>query len=323
MIGQQIDERRWYGRYDKRNILKRTYGMCACCGKKLTEKTMSIEHVIPISRGGLDSERNTIALCKTCNETKSNMLYIPLWFYTALTGKPLINELTDMFKDWFSTVKDEFPIELYPLIAPRHNLLLHITTMRNHKNKQPYIRDNVIQWHYTGKQYMDEVQAVTGRNLWDLRNIISSMMPKTNDNHPVALYTCRKLTTDKILALVACAVDIEHKVAIAYVDWSELPKDYRPSIYYSFLRLMFNVFDLGNYDIEDIAFIVRETDDATLCNMYDYYLPGLSSDIHKTLRCRMLNRLLNTKTGERNSVIQIQTKEKIADYFSLLFHGML
>lgn len=264
MIGQQIDDRKWYGRFDKQEILKRTNGICACCGKKLTVKTMTVEHVIPISRGGYDSLPNTIALCEQCNTDKSNMLYIPLWFYTAIAGTKLSYELTEMFVKWFRTVKDDFDITLFPLIAPRNNLLLQVgsnCTQLNQKfmnKKNIYVRGNVIQWHYTGKDYMDEVAAVTDTNLYNLRKTIKSLTPELDP--PVALYTCRKLTSDKILCLAAISMDLAEKRAIICIEWSELPKVYRPIIYNSIIRILFNVMEIGDYDLTDVIFMVHDDD---------------------------------------------------------------
>ena len=61
--------------YDERTaILKSTGGKCACCGCKLTTKTLTVEHIIPISRGGKNDMENLTALCETCNKDKSNLL---------------------------------------------------------------------------------------------------------------------------------------------------------------------------------------------------------------------------------------------------------
>ena len=38
-------ERRKFTKEEKEQILKSTKGVCACCGKKLTLKTMTVEHI--------------------------------------------------------------------------------------------------------------------------------------------------------------------------------------------------------------------------------------------------------------------------------------
>lgn len=312
MIGQQIDDRRWYGRYDKLDILKRTGGICACCGKKLDLSTVTIEHVIPISRGGYDSESNTIALCKECNQLKGNMLYIPMWFYTAICGTPLLDKLNVQFKEWFQKVKPDFPIENFPLIAPRHNLMLSIgysPNVRSKKNKKPcYVRDNVLQWHYTGKDYIDEVEAVTGENLKSLRRLTEDLMP--GEWPYVALYTCRKLTTNKILALVSCSVNVENKMAAAIVQWSELPKAFRPSIYFSFLRLMFNVFDLGGYDFNNVMFLLPGEEANIGRQIVIGHLGLLGAENRSKNLCYQTCDMVHAKTGKSYFGIHVTEKDR-------------
>lgn len=46
MIGKQTEERKWFTLEERKAIHKANYGICACCGKKLTVKSMTIfEHI--------------------------------------------------------------------------------------------------------------------------------------------------------------------------------------------------------------------------------------------------------------------------------------
>ena len=49
MVGEQIEERRLFSYEERKELLKENYGVCACCGKKLTTKTMTVEHIIPLT----------------------------------------------------------------------------------------------------------------------------------------------------------------------------------------------------------------------------------------------------------------------------------
>lgn len=55
MIGKQTEERKWFTLEERKAIHKANYGICACCGKKLTVKSMTIEHIIPLLRGGTNT----------------------------------------------------------------------------------------------------------------------------------------------------------------------------------------------------------------------------------------------------------------------------
>lgn len=46
---------------------------CQYCGLKSKPKDLTIDHLIPLSRGGLDEMVNYVTCCRQCNQLKSNM----------------------------------------------------------------------------------------------------------------------------------------------------------------------------------------------------------------------------------------------------------
>ena len=50
-------------------ILQRDGYCCQYCG---SESADTVDHVIPISKGGTDEDFNLVAACKRCNYSKSN-----------------------------------------------------------------------------------------------------------------------------------------------------------------------------------------------------------------------------------------------------------
>ena len=65
-------QRKYYSKDEREEILKRTDGLCAHCGKKLNADNMTVEHIIPLYKGGKDDKYNIIALCEKCNKDKNN-----------------------------------------------------------------------------------------------------------------------------------------------------------------------------------------------------------------------------------------------------------
>lgn len=73
---QNPDHREWLARH-----VERQGGLCAYCGMPLLMSThqgqagqqASLEHIIALSRGGEDSEANTLASCAPCNQAKGVM----------------------------------------------------------------------------------------------------------------------------------------------------------------------------------------------------------------------------------------------------------
>jgi len=45
---------------------------CHWCPCKLEYKTATLEHIIPLGRGGLDNENNITLACKPCNDKRGN-----------------------------------------------------------------------------------------------------------------------------------------------------------------------------------------------------------------------------------------------------------
>jgi 5-methylcytosine-specific restriction endonuclease McrA len=56
--------------FSKKNILKRDNFTCQYCGEK--PQILTIDHIIPKSRGGETTWNNVVVACKPCNLKKSN-----------------------------------------------------------------------------------------------------------------------------------------------------------------------------------------------------------------------------------------------------------
>lgn len=54
------------------NVLKRAKGRCELCGVKAEAKALEVDHIVPRSKGGPDTEANFQALCYSCNAAKGN-----------------------------------------------------------------------------------------------------------------------------------------------------------------------------------------------------------------------------------------------------------
>ena len=59
-------------RPNRRNIFIRDNYMCAYCLKELTSEEISVDHIIPKSKGGKETWTNLITACKNCNCKKGN-----------------------------------------------------------------------------------------------------------------------------------------------------------------------------------------------------------------------------------------------------------
>lgn len=49
-------------------------GVCHYCGKKHKPEELTMDHVIPLSRGGISERMNIVPACKECNNRKKYLL---------------------------------------------------------------------------------------------------------------------------------------------------------------------------------------------------------------------------------------------------------
>lgn len=48
-------------------------GICHYCGEKFKSSELTMDHVVPISRGGKSTKGNIVSCCKECNNKKKYM----------------------------------------------------------------------------------------------------------------------------------------------------------------------------------------------------------------------------------------------------------
>ncbi|MBM4135212.1 MAG: HNH endonuclease [Nitrospira sp.] len=51
-------------------------GICYFCKEKLTPKELTLDHIVPIIRGGKSTKGNVVPVCKECNNKKKYLLPI-------------------------------------------------------------------------------------------------------------------------------------------------------------------------------------------------------------------------------------------------------
>lgn len=141
----QVEERRVFDINEKLEVLLKSHSRCAHCGRPVhIGSNFSIEHVIPLSKGGTNELSNLVALCKECNKEKSDLVVDPKVYYPYLDSRILsdLQQAQIAFYDsqnWLSN-QDFSKADIYRVRAPRFYLqgdkgtmqlspLLHGTTI--------------------------------------------------------------------------------------------------------------------------------------------------------------------------------------------------
>jgi 5-methylcytosine-specific restriction enzyme A len=55
-------------------------GICYHCEQKFPKEELTMDHLIPLSRGGRSSKKNIVVSCKQCNSLKKNLTVAELRF---------------------------------------------------------------------------------------------------------------------------------------------------------------------------------------------------------------------------------------------------
>ena len=53
---------------------RRSSGLCHYCGKKFFPRSLTMDHIVPIARGGKSTKGNVVPACRDCNTKKKHRL---------------------------------------------------------------------------------------------------------------------------------------------------------------------------------------------------------------------------------------------------------
>lgn len=53
---------------------KRATGICHYCGKRFAPQELTMDHLVPLVRGGRSTKGNLVPACKPCNDQKKHKL---------------------------------------------------------------------------------------------------------------------------------------------------------------------------------------------------------------------------------------------------------
>lgn len=53
---------------------KLNQGVCYYCGQKFSPDELTMDHLVPLARGGMSVKTNLVTACKTCNNNKKQNL---------------------------------------------------------------------------------------------------------------------------------------------------------------------------------------------------------------------------------------------------------
>lgn len=64
---RELRKSRWWQR-------KTSAGICHYCGAKVAHADITMDHLLPLTRGGKSTKDNLVPCCKSCNSRKKSMM---------------------------------------------------------------------------------------------------------------------------------------------------------------------------------------------------------------------------------------------------------
>jgi 5-methylcytosine-specific restriction enzyme A len=51
-------------------------GLCYHCGQRFSKELLTMDHLVPVARGGKSTKKNCVVSCKECNSEKGHLMTV-------------------------------------------------------------------------------------------------------------------------------------------------------------------------------------------------------------------------------------------------------
>ena len=126
---QKIEDRDDFTYDERKRISMKSDDRCCHCGKLCYFGFgATVDHFIPISRGGTNDPKNLVMMCYDCNEAKGNLIVAPVGYLPYIKDK-YMEEVIDYFEEYIDSFEfiertnmlacDEYVINFYPQVCEK------------------------------------------------------------------------------------------------------------------------------------------------------------------------------------------------------------
>lgn len=233
MLQTETTGRARFTKEERRRILRENQVVCANCGRPLTERDMTIEHVIPVSRGGTNADENLCCLCQACNREKRDLFYLPQGYYLAIRETARYRKIEAHVREWYQSLPEGQKCDLvrYPLISIAQMFYLTVNgdgqagSFKGHRKKavQNYLGAR-LEWRLAGDAYRSRAEALAGLTAKEMRAHICGGMTDPKEPPRAGIYVLHKISTGKLMAVAAVRYFEERKFLKIWVPWTDMSR---------------------------------------------------------------------------------------------------
>ena len=172
MARNQIDERILVDFHTRHACFDITHGRCAHCGKTLDfRKDFTVDHVIPLSKGGRNDISNYVPLCGDCNKAKSNFVYDPRDYYKFLPKQEL-DRIKVMFDEYMESTDWLGYDNLFPV--DRFEVMTQVQLRNPHTKKYMTMPFNLCIQRTDNETAFDWLQTYTARLRTEHKHVMAA-----------------------------------------------------------------------------------------------------------------------------------------------------
>lgn len=216
----------------KQQIYKEYHGICAHCGRKLYEGgNYTVDHIIPLSKGGQTTPANLAPLCFSCNRTKSDDIIDPKTYY-VYADKKQKTQMEQLFQRYIDRIDCLSKNNLFQ--TDRFHIRSHAVVIRNKKKtqKRTAILPTTIQ-----VQKIKPIEIIRYLNRYQekLSELVKPIIFDTEESIDVPFYTIAN--NNKTVAIFSAYIDTIKDLDTIILDFfispdvKEKPNTTAPTFY--------------------------------------------------------------------------------------------
>lgn len=214
MLGEKVVNRRQFTQEEREKIKKKCQGKCACCGCNLSRDNYTVDHVIPIARGGTNDFDNLLPLCKKCNQYKADRFVWPEGYYMYARSTGALSPIMSYTDTWLEKYLTRDHVLEYPMVSSGISTLIVVkngVTPRKGTIVPQLILDlfEITQDDFNA---IREVTELTKKDVYDMQVYPDAYF---------SVYAMKRRTSDRYSALFSIQADPQYNTIFITNLWKD------------------------------------------------------------------------------------------------------